>query len=80
MVDDGAARAMTGAKTTNLLPVGIRSFSGSFEKGDVISVCNLQDKVIGMGKAAYDSKQLEKSLGKHSQLPFIRCAYFGPLL
>ena len=79
VVDEGAARAVTGAKPTNLLPVGIRSFSGSFKKGDVISVCNLRGKVIGMGKAAYDSKQLEKNLGKHGQLPFIRCAYFVPL-
>ena len=79
VVDEGAVRAMTGAKPTNLLPVGIRTFSGSFKKGDVISVCNPQGIIIGMGKAAYDSRQLEKSLGKHGKLPFIRCAYFVPL-
>lgn len=79
VVDDGAATIMTGPRPANLLPVGIRSFSGSFEKGDVIAVQTLQGGVIGMGKAAYDSAQLQKNLGKRSQLPFIRAAYFVPL-
>lgn len=79
VVDEGAERAITGAKPTNLLPVGIRSFSGTFEKGDVISVRNLRGNIIGMGKAAYGSGNLEKNLGKKGQLPFIRCAYFVPL-
>lgn len=79
VVDEGAERAITAAKPTNLLPIGIRSFSGTFEKGDVISVRNLRGNVIGMGKAAYDSAKLEKNIGKKDQSAFIRCAYFVPL-
>lgn len=79
VVDEGAARVITSTKPSNLLPIGIRSLSGEFEKGDVVSVCDQNGTVIGVGKAAYDSRKLESSLGKKGQPAFIRCAYFVPL-
>lgn len=80
VVDGGAERALTGAAPNNLLPIGISSFSGSFGKGDVISIHNLQGKIIGMGKAGYDSRKLQTVIGKKRQIPFIRCAYFVSLV
>ena len=79
ILDKGAEKVMMSDSPSNLLPVGIKSFTGDFKKGDVVCVANLSGKVIGMGKAAYDSATLKKNLGKRSQLPFIRTAYFAPL-
>lgn len=79
VVDEGVARVLTSDKPINLLPIGILSVTGEFEKDDVVSVCDLKGKVIGMGKASYDSIKLQKVLGKKGQTAFIRSAYFVSL-
>lgn len=52
-VDDGAARAL--AKGSSLLPAGIKSVSGTFERGDAVDVLSLSGTRIARGLAAYSS-------------------------
>ncbi len=64
VIDSGAERAVLGHKS--LLPIGIRSVDGIFDKGDVVDiVCD--GKVIAKGIVSYNSKDLTAIAGKHSE-------------
>ncbi len=63
IVDEGAGKAMFDHRS--LLPVGIRSIEGKFDKGDVVEiVCG--DDVIAKGIPEYDSNDLSRIIGKRS--------------
>ena len=64
IIDPGAVKAVTDHKS--LLPVGIRSVEGSFEKGDVVEIVCDGNK-IAKGITGYDSKDLSSIAGKHSE-------------
>ncbi|AMK14397.1 glutamate 5-kinase ProB [methanogenic archaeon mixed culture ISO4-G1] len=62
-IDTGAVKAVLDHKS--LLPVGIRSVEGSFDKGEVVDiVCDGQR--IAKGIANYGSKDMSAIAGKHS--------------
>lgn len=52
-----------GKRTISLLPVGIESCEGNFQKGDLIEVRSPGSQQIGIGIARYDSVTLKKHLG-----------------
>ncbi|MFA6523648.1 MAG: glutamate 5-kinase [Candidatus Peribacteraceae bacterium] len=79
-VDTGAGKALNAEQPANLLPVGIRSFDGTFSKGDIVSVQNGKGETIGVGMAAYGSTVLAKCMGKRGHPPFIRADYFFPYM
>ena len=79
VIDAGAAKVISADKPANLLPIGIKSSHGKFEKGDIVSVCNEHNQLIGMGKASYGSETLAKYIGKSGHQAFIRCDYFFPV-
>jgi glutamate 5-kinase len=64
-VDAGAARAL--AKGSSLLPAGIRSVSGSFERGDAVDVFAPTGKCIARGLAAYSSADAAVLAGHRSE-------------
>ncbi len=64
VIDDGAFAAL--GRGTSLLPIGVRSVSGRFERGDVIEVRTLSGDKVAMGLSAYSSENTEKILGKNS--------------
>ncbi|MGB0576047.1 MAG: glutamate 5-kinase [Alphaproteobacteria bacterium] len=53
-IDDGAVRALSSGKS--LLPAGVVSISGDFERGDAVIVQNKTGDRIGCGLIAYSSK------------------------
>jgi glutamate 5-kinase len=63
-VDNGAARALN--KGGSLLPVGIISVSGFFERGDAVHIVNPEGRDLAMGLVNYASKDLELIHGKQS--------------
>jgi glutamate 5-kinase len=77
-VDPGAGRALSADQPANLLPVGIRSLEGTFQKGDIVSVLDEKGAMVGLGMAAYSHSVLSKCMGKRGHLPFIRADYFFP--
>tara|TARA_X000000368_G_scaffold410098_1_gene393057 strand:- start:2787 stop:3728 length:942 start_codon:yes stop_codon:yes gene_type:complete len=63
IVDAGAAKIIN-KSGKSLLPIGIKSISGNFQKGDLVAICNPQKIEIACGLTNYDSKQLDKMIGK----------------
>lgn len=64
-VDEGAERALL--KGNSLLPVGIRSVEGNFDKGTVLKVENLRNEVIATGISNYSSEEINLIKGNHSE-------------
>ena len=48
----------------SLLPIGIKSISGNFKKGDMVTICDSNNKEIAKGLTNYSSKELLKIIGK----------------
>jgi glutamate 5-kinase len=64
-IDDGAARAL--AKGSSLLPAGIKSVTGTFERGDAVDVLTLTGTRIARGLAAYSSTDATILAGHRSE-------------
>lgn len=65
LLDDGAVQALLGGKS--LLPVGVKSVEGHFDRGAVIA-CLKQDRTeIARGLINYDSDETRKIAGSGSQ-------------
>ncbi len=64
-VDDGAKNALL-FHGKSLLPVGVVSLSGGFNRGDVIAVKDLSGTEIARGISNYGAADLEKIRGCHS--------------
>jgi glutamate 5-kinase len=65
IVDSGAANAVY-SKNASLLPKGITGVEGTFEIGDVVTVAGPDDGEIARGVVLYDSSEIEKIMGRHS--------------
>jgi glutamate 5-kinase len=63
-VDAGAARALSGGRS--LLPAGVRAVSGSFERGDPVTIAGPDGGVLGRGLSAYGSADAERIAGHRS--------------
>jgi glutamate 5-kinase len=63
LIDSGAEKAVLDHRS--LLPVGIRSVEGTFDKGEVVDIVSNGLKVA-KGITAYGSKELSMIAGKHS--------------
>jgi glutamate 5-kinase len=76
-VDAGAANALKN-NGNSLLPIGIVSVSGPFERGDIIEVTEIDGTTIGWGLAAYPSADVELIKGENSKaLPELLGHYYG---
>jgi len=64
IVDAGAAKAIENGKS--LLPAGVLTINGSFEKGDHILVKNEKNTECGRGLSSYSSIEIKKIKGLHS--------------
>ncbi len=63
-IDAGAANALGNGKS--LLAAGVIAVSGSFKKGDSVSVINTKGLEIARGLMAYDASEAERILGLKS--------------
>ena len=75
IIDKGAETATRNGGS--LLPVGLKSVSGNFERGDVIIVSNQKGKEIGKGIALYSSYEAESIIGCRSELINEKLGYRG---
>ena len=75
-VNSGAESALLdSSRLTSLLPVGIETIDGSFNRGDVIQIRNPAGKVLGCGRARYDHEEAGKLMGQRGQKPLIHYDY-----
>ena len=65
LIDDGAVHALL-AGGRSLLPVGVRSLEGRFERGDTVVVADLGGRQVACGIANYSSGDLALILGQRS--------------
>jgi len=63
-VDQGAARAIINGKS--LLPVGIIDTSGTFQRGDTVSIFSDHKKKLGTGVTSYSNNDIKKIKGLKS--------------
>lgn len=66
VVDNGAARALQ--HNSSLLPVGIVSVSGFFERGDIVRVTGLNGHELARGITNYGSQDMQRICGAQSDI------------
>jgi glutamate 5-kinase len=69
-INNGAKEALLTDKAS-LLMIGITRVEGVFKGGDIVSILDESGNSIGLGKAKYDSKKAEQSIGEKLNKPFI---------
>lgn len=75
-IDAGAVRALKAGKS--LLPAGVVSVSGRFERGACLSVVDDQGREVARGIAAYGSNDAQAIVGCTSEHIANRLGYEGP--
>jgi glutamate 5-kinase len=75
-VDAGAVRALAGGKS--LLPAGVTSLEGTFERGVCLRILGPDGKEIARGISAYTSAETQAILGRPSGEIESRLGYTGP--
>jgi len=74
-VNENAAKALSGEKAVSLLPIGVTSILGEFEKDDIVKIIDERGHSLGIGKAQYNSEKSRDMLGKKNQKPLVHCDY-----
>lgn len=64
-VDEGAVRALLN-QGASLLPSGIVEVHGPFSEGAVVEICGPDGEVVARGVSVYDSADVERIAGHHS--------------
>ncbi len=65
LIDEGAVRAIC-ERGRSLLPAGIRAVEGRFERGDTVTILDLERRELARGLTAYNSTDLARIAGAHS--------------
>ncbi len=64
VIDEGAARALQSGKS--LLPAGVTSIDGDFNRGDAVNIVSLTGANLGRGLTAYDCRDARNIIGVKS--------------
>lgn len=75
VVNQGASDALRSEKAVSLLPRGIVKVSAKFKKDDLIKITDEQGNVIGVGKANYNSDNVESEKLSEKQRPTVHYDY-----
>lgn len=69
-VDEGAEKALDDGNS--LLPIGVRSIDGDFDRGDIVLIKNQYEVAIGIGISAFPSNEIFMIIGRQSDdIPMI---------
>lgn len=75
VVNEGARVALLSNQATSLLPVGVISIEGTFEKGDLVRIKDESGQLIGIGKTEYNSDKAEKFKGNKNKKAIVHYDY-----
>ena len=76
-LDDGAVRALT-RQGRSLLPAGVTSAAGVFERGDAVVLAAAGGEQIGVGISNYSAAEVERIRGrKSSEIEAVLGYYYG---
>lgn len=70
-----AVEVVLGEKVASILPIGICTIQGDFEKDDIVHIADEQGNIIGVGRTAYDSVEAREALGQHDRKPIVHYDY-----
>ena len=74
-INEGAKIALSSAKASSLLPVGITHILSDFKKGDIIKLVDEHQKHIGLGIAEYGSDKASEMIGQKNQKALVHYDY-----
>lgn len=74
-INEGARIALTSAKASSLLPVGLVRIEKDFKKGEIIRLIDENGSYIGLGIAEYGSEKARERLGVKNQKALIHYDY-----
>jgi glutamate 5-kinase len=75
VINEGARVALLSNQATSLLPVGVISIEGIFEKGDLVRIKDESGQLIGIGKTEYNSDRAEKFKGNKNKKTIVHYDY-----
>lgn len=75
VVNEGARVALLSSQATSLLPVGVISIEGTFEKGDLVRIKDESGQLIGIGKTEYNSEKAGKFMGNKNKKAVVHYDY-----
>jgi glutamate 5-kinase len=75
VVNDGARNALLAEQASSLLPIGVISIEGTFEKGDLVKIKDDAGNLIGIGKTEYNSERAQKLIGNKNKKAIIHYDY-----
>ncbi|MDT3402201.1 glutamate 5-kinase [Mucilaginibacter terrae] len=74
-INEGAKTALTSARATSLLPVGVVKIDTEFKKGDIIRIMDEKQNLIGQGIAEYGADKARERLGKKNEKALVHYDY-----
>lgn len=74
-LNEQAVNAVCGEKAVSILPVGVVRAEGTFWRDDLVSIMSPAGTVLGVGRVAYSSEEIEGVLGKHGCKPVVHYDY-----
>lgn len=75
-VNAGARAALTApGRATSLLPVGVLSIEGQFQKGDIVQLADEAGQPLGLGMAEYGAEKARERLGRQHERPLVHYDY-----
>lgn len=75
IINEGARQALLGEQAISLLPIGIISVEGEFEKDDIVRIFDEAGDSIGVGKVSQNKDDVLKLIGKKGGKPIIHYDY-----
>ena len=75
LLNEQAVKVLKGRKAVSLLPVGVTSIEGEFEKDDIVRIIDHKGKQVGVGRVAFDSTEAVTMIGKHGQKALVHYDY-----
>jgi glutamate 5-kinase len=75
VVNEGARNALLSSKATSLLPIGVVSVGGTFEKGDLVKIKDNVGHLIGIGKSEYNAEKADKYKGNKNKKAVVHYDY-----
>lgn len=75
VLDARASEALLTDKAVSVLPVGVTSVDGEFEKDDLIRIISAAGEEIGIGRTSYSSIEARDAIGRHGLKPIVHYDY-----
>jgi len=75
-INQGAEEALLDRnRMTSLLPIGVETVDGHFDRGDVIRILSASGKILGCGQAHYGNEEASRLMGQRGQKPLVHYDY-----